>query len=240
MLAFDIDNTIADTCQGVRDLLALHLGMSERDIVDTPSYRYPALPPGMDVHAPSSQVKAFYAGIWHHPRLLSDMPAIRGAPELLREIARAGMLSGYVTRRPPQQYNATQRWLARHQFPHGTLLHALHPEGSPAACKSLSMLLLGARVLIDDHAEEVRTVMDSGLGGAVLLTRPYNTHAALPAPSEGRLIARVSTLAEAVHTATGMAAMLAGMLASAPHTPSGAGSTWSADVRGLGRDQAQT
>lgn len=220
-IALDIDNTLAMTSLAAGQALAQRLQVPIEELEESGSYRAPWVRRGEDPRHPSEATTRFYQTIWSEPCFLQTIPAVPGAAELVRELNQAGMLAGYVTRRPPGDREATRRWLSSQGFPIAALHHAPHPAGEEAACKSLAMRQMGARVLIDDHLAEVRSVAGSmkeragqpAQGGlaAVLISQPYNRGPLFnlvhrPTP----WLARADDFATALELAIAMAALLQG------------------------------
>lgn len=203
-IAFDLDDTLTESSAGMLKRVAAFLGVNEDNLILTDSYVMPVSPRRGEWDALSRQrVGEFIGSEWHRERFNADLDTVPGSPALLRELHAAQMLSGYVTRRPSSLRQVSEQWLRRHGFPPRPLLHA---ASKPRVCKSSGMALLGARVLVDDHPEEVGSVTQPREQqlGSVLVSRPHN-RAAQPATIWSR---RASTLDEAAHTATAMLAML--------------------------------
>lgn len=207
MIAFDIDNTIALSLEGLRLILAKRLGCRPDELRATDSYRYPLILGGSLHEAGSDEtLNAAYEGAWTCDEICRLMPAIEGARELLWELNEDGLLRGYVTRRPEHQRGVTEEWLRRQTFPSAPLVHAPHPAGEARVCKSVGMREIGAHILIDDHPGEVQGVLDANLA-AILIDLPHNRTSG-PDWQPSGLGIRQADLQSAVTVARGLAALL--------------------------------
>lgn len=203
-IAFDLDETLAESSGGMLHNVAQLLGVSDTSLTLTESYLMPVGPRDGDWDERTRQlVQAFISATWHDEAFNAGLRPIGTGPQLLHELDGAGLLRGYVTRRPSILRGVSEQWLRRCGFPARALLHA---ASSPRVCKSSGMTLLGAQVLVDDHPEEVGSVtrLQARQLGSVLISRPHNRQAR---PS-GTWAYRAGTLEEAAHTATAMLALL--------------------------------
>jgi phosphoglycolate phosphatase-like HAD superfamily hydrolase len=129
------------------------------------------LAPGGDLHAREEEWK----DRWYRSGRFRDMPAVEGAAEALREIARWGWRIVIVTARPQWQYKRihadTLEWLHRHDVPHDLILfgkdkvelvhHHLHPAWPVA--------------FVEDYERNARALSAAGVP-VLLYDQPHNRH----------------------------------------------------------------
>lgn len=96
--------------------------------------------------------------------------------EALHELARAGVLRGYVTRRPPvpEVIAATRDWIEENGFPDLPIEHV--PRG---ISKAVYMRRLDARIIVEDSPGEAESVIAHGLD-VIYMDHPYNRHVEHP------------------------------------------------------------
>lgn len=160
-VAVDVDNVLADIITSARLTLAEDLDLPVEDIILTGIYHRPFGHPDPEIDAKLELDHAF----WDRPEVILRCPVIPGALDAMNRLHQAGMLAGYVTRRPDAVREMTRQWHGVNAFPKAEMRFVGTTDASTtyAQCKSVACGEIGAGYLIDDHADEFATARAAGV-----------------------------------------------------------------------------
>lgn len=166
LVASDIDNVLSDIIASARRALARDVGIDPHEIILTQVYQRPFSHPDPQINAKLTLDHAF----WDRAEVIDGCDPIPGSVDAMMRLHQAGMLVGYITRRPPTVREGTERWMRKHGYP----AMPVHHVGTTAfdttfeLCKSSVCHKLGATHLLDDHATEIDTATRSGIEVVVI------------------------------------------------------------------------
>jgi phosphoglycolate phosphatase-like HAD superfamily hydrolase len=160
-VAVDVDNVLADIIASAKMTLAEDLGLPVDEIVMTGIYHRPFGHPDPAIDAKLKLDHAF----WDRPEVILRCPVLPGALDAMHRLDRAGVLAGYVTRRPGAVRETTRQWHAAVGLPHAEMRFVGTTDAATtyAQCKSVACAEIGANYLIDDHADEFATARAAGV-----------------------------------------------------------------------------
>lgn len=170
-LVLDIDGVCCNTARPVTHIIRQELGVHQDAMLPLGDDYATGITDQFPEHLREQAIEilrqAFdhnYGDVYDHA--IPEPGAVAGAHALHQ----AGLLRGYVTRRPgnPEVITATQRFLDTQQFPSLPVLHA--PRGT---AKTTPMRQLGADTIIEDSPYEIEGILADGLG-VIVMTHPYN------------------------------------------------------------------
>ena len=165
MFAVDLDGVLADSLTQATRLVCEALGIAPTSLAEHRAYDDLALAYPEELR---EQAAALYRQVYDGNLAYAAAMPLPNARSTVTRLARMGLLSGYITRRPADSHEVSQRWLKTHGFPDAPVL-TISRKGS----KGEAMVELGASVLIEDSLSEARAVRSEGFG-AVLIKQPYN------------------------------------------------------------------
>jgi hypothetical protein len=160
-VAVDVDNVLADIVTSARMTLAQDVGVPVDEIILTGAYHRPF---GHEDPAIAEKLVLDHA-FWDRPEVLLRCPVLPGAREAMWRLHEAGMLAGYVTRRPGAVADLTREWHSAVGMPPAEMRFVGTTDASTTydQCKSVACREIGATHLIDDHADEFATARAAGV-----------------------------------------------------------------------------
>lgn len=157
----DLDNVAVDIMAGAKAALARDLGISVSDIIDTHIYWQPFS------HIDPAIAEKLIPDLtfWDREDVLLQSPPVPGSLEAARNLHEAGLLSCYITRRPPHVADLTLRWLRENGFPDVPVEHVGNRNADEyfKVCKSTVCLRYGITHMMDDLATEAMTLRAAGI-----------------------------------------------------------------------------
>lgn len=178
MFVSDIDGVLCETADLAVQYACHRLGMHASDLINIPNDDYEN---GLINRFPAEQREAANRLIRaafdeNEGDIYRIAPVRTHAHEALHELASAGILRGYVTRRPPhpEVIEATRDWIDENGFPDLPLEHV--PRG---ISKAVYMRRLNATVIVEDSPAEAQSVLAHGLA-VIYMDHPYNRHVEHP------------------------------------------------------------
>ncbi len=164
-IALDLDDTLVDTIAALLDFIEESRGYRV-DEARLATYQL-----GADEKQTNEIVDGFYDAEAHQ-----KIVAVAGAPEACRSLKDAGFELVVVTARKPEAAAVTNALVER-LFP--GLFAGVHSVGhQPDKVKALRAL--GARLLIDDNARQIRRAADAGVPTVLFGHLPWNRDFAWP------------------------------------------------------------
>lgn len=157
----DVDNVLADIIAAARLTLSEDTGIAVDEIVLSGIYHRPFAHPDPEQDEKLAVGHAF----WDRPEVLLRCPLLPGALDAMWRLKEAGMLAGYVTRRPGAVRELTSTWFERVGLPPAEMRFVGTTDASTTydQCKSVACREIGATHLIDDHADEFATARAAGV-----------------------------------------------------------------------------
>ena len=160
-VGLDLDNVLVDILCAARSALANDHNIPLDQIEHTYNYGSPFGHRDPTIAALLATDHAF----WCREDVLSSAPPLPGAITAARRLYDAGLLSSYVTRRPPSVSSITEQWLKKHHFPS---VPAFHVGGEAAEhlysrCKSTACHERGVTHMVDDQPREAATMIAAGI-----------------------------------------------------------------------------
>ena len=165
MFALDLDGVLADSLTEATRLVCKALDIDRHSLL--PHENYDDLAGGYPEEL-RKKARTLYGKVYRGCEAYAAALPIPCARFGVERLARMGLLSGYITRRPLISHDVSQAWLIEHDFPNAPLITVAR-EGS----KGQAMSRLGATVLIEDSLSEARKVREEGFS-AILIKQPYN------------------------------------------------------------------
>ena len=179
-IALDLDDTLVDTIATLLDWIEESRGYRV-DEARLATYQL-----GADEKQTSEIVNGFYDAEAHR-----KIAAVAGAPEACRSLKEAGFELVVVTARKPEAAAVTNALVER-LFP--GVFAGVHSVGHhPDKVKALRAI--GARLLIDDNARQIRRAADAGVPTVLFGHLPWNRDFAWP--RRARAWADVAAMSEA-------------------------------------------
>lgn len=173
-VGLDIDNVILDIMTSAKLVKANDIGIDPEEIIETGIYFDPFSHENPDVREKLKLTHCF----WDREEVLLGSPPLKGAINAVKQLHNAGLLSCYITRRPPQVERLTRASLAMHEAPEAPVVHVGNIEKSQyyAKCKSTVCIKYGITHMVDDQPTEVDALTNAGIK-AIIVDAPIGREA---------------------------------------------------------------
>lgn len=168
-VGLDLDNVLVSIMESAKQVFAQDLAIPQSEIIDTFLYWEPFTHRDPTV---ASQLKPTHS-FWDREDLLLNAPPLPGAAESAWKLYEAGVLSAFITRRPPAVAKLTQAWLNNNGFPS---IEAHHVGSTKQTayyrnCKSSVCHSIGITHMVDDQVHEAITLQEAGIN-VILVDAP--------------------------------------------------------------------
>lgn len=157
----DLDNVAVDIMAGAKAAIARDVGIPVVDIIETHIYWNPF------THSDPSIAEKLVPSLsfWDREDVLLGSPAVSGSREAAWRLHDAGLLSCYITRRPPHVADLTLQWLRNGDWPMVPVEHVGNRNADEyfKVCKSSICLKYGVTHMMDDLADEAIALRKAGI-----------------------------------------------------------------------------
>lgn len=178
MFVSDIDGVLCESADLAVQYACHQLDLRPQDLLDIPNDDYDnGLIDRFPVELREAANRLIRAAFDENKGDIYRIAPVRTqSHEALHELAGAGLLRGYVTRRPPipEVIAATRDWILENRFPNLPIEHV--PRG---ISKAVHMQRLDARIIVEDSPQEAESVLAHGLD-VIYMDHPYNRHVEHP------------------------------------------------------------
>lgn len=164
-IALDLDDTLVDTIATLLDWIEESRGYRVDEA------RLAAYQLGVDQQQTAEIVNGFYDALAHQ-----KIGAVAGAPEACRTLKDAGFELVVITARKPEAAAVTDMLVER-LFP--GVFAGVYAVGHQTD-KVKALRTVGARLLIDDNARQIRCAADAGVPAILFGHLPWNRDIAWP------------------------------------------------------------
>ncbi|MAM83255.1 MAG: hypothetical protein CL472_01065 [Acidobacteria bacterium] len=163
-VSFDIDNVLADIVGTARNVLEEDMGLAPGTIEIIDFYDSP-----FKIKGDKTPISVDHS-FWSDKRVISDCRVFPRAVEAVKLADEAGILAGYITRRPAAIEEATAAWFSSVGLPQKIAIHVgtENAETTFDMCKSEACSAIGATHHVDDHADEFQSVHAAGVSMVVV------------------------------------------------------------------------
>jgi len=168
-VGLDLDNVIVDIVASARTVIAADIGIDPEHIIDTNIYWDPFTHRDEEI---AQRLKPDHA-FWDRQDLLLNAPELPGSLQAARSLHEAGILTCFITRRPPIVELLTARWLHERNYPQVPVIHVGNTDEVHyfKLCKSSACQTYEVTHMVDDQAHEVETLIKAGIK-AILVDAP--------------------------------------------------------------------
>lgn len=168
-VGLDLDNVIVDIVAAARTVLAADVGIDPDHIINTNIYWDPFTHQDEEI---ARRLKPDHA-FWDRQDLLLNAPELPGSLDAAKSLHEAGILTCFITRRPPTVDLLTGRWLHERNYPLVPVIHVGNTDEVHyfKLCKSSACLEYGVTHMVDDQAHEVESLIKAGIK-AILVDAP--------------------------------------------------------------------